>query len=32
MRTEPKTRVKTLFGDPARAFKYVKDLGPAKKR
>ena len=32
METEPKTEVKGPFGDPDRAFKYVKALGPTKKR
>ena len=32
METEPKTEVKSPFGDPARAFEYVKALGPTKKR
>ena len=32
MRTEPKTAVKNPFGDPTKAFEYVKALGPTKKR
>ena len=32
MGIEQETTVKAPFGDPARAFKYVKALGPTKKR